>query len=130
MHGQTYGCRFCIRAMLLATLTALVFSVGLSTRTASAATYQYCGGCVIYAGQARIAPNAYFITNSYAHRLSGPAGTQIGSAALYTDNWTWSTWAMSTSTQVNRLFNGTRPAQGAARHWGGGNYGFNAHVGY
>lgn len=128
MNGQTYGCNVRIRAALLATLLALFFSAAASTKSASAATYHYCSGCVINAGTYRIAANAKYITNNYAHRLSGPTGTQIGTIAKYADTGAWGNWALSTSTQVVHYYDGTRLAWGATAHWGAGNYGFNAHV--
>ncbi len=72
-----------------------------------------------------------YITYDYVHRLSGPgSGVVIGAIAKYADDGSWGSWATSSATEVAHGYSGSRPAWGAAGNFGGGNYGFHAHVNY
>lgn len=99
---------------------------------AQAATSHYCSSCTIGGnGGSVTAGTARYITSNYVHRLSGPgSGVTIGARAYYTDNGSWGNFVYSSSTQVTHSYSGGRPARGSASNFGGGNYGFNAHVNY
>lgn len=99
--------------------------------TASAATYQYCSGCTIYANGYVKSGVAAYLTLDYVHRLSGPgSGVTIAAVAQYADNGAWGTFVYSSSTEVQHGYNGGRRAWGIAVNYGSGNYGFNAHENY
>jgi hypothetical protein len=125
-HARFDRVRFAI-CITGATLLLLAFA---GAQRAQAATYHYCSSCLVYSGSLVEASQAKYITLDYVHRLAGPAGTTIGAVAQYADNYAWGSYVYSTATEVTHSYLGNRPAWGAAANFGGGNYSFNAHVGY
>lgn len=119
--------RFGLQAVCMCTL---LFSLAIVS-TAQAGSHYYCSSCTIYAYSSYMDPTAHYIKLDYVHRLSGPgSGVTIGARAKYVSDGSWGSYVYSTSTSVQHGYNGTRNAWGAATNFGGGNYGFNAHVNY
>lgn len=116
------------RAAILAALAvALTASI---VGSAAAATYTYCNGCTIPSGYERVSAASRHAYISYVHRLSGPSSSlSFASAYYYYNPNTIICREQSYGTEV-ACNPGYANVYGGAANLGGGNYGYNAHLGY
>lgn len=116
-----------LRVLVLAGVCVLALTVVVSA--AVAASYQYCSGCTINSNDQRTSAASRNATNSYMHRLSGPSSD----TAVTIEVRAFITNGPLVCANANNVRSISCPpygnyVRGQAVNWGGGNYGFNAHL--
>lgn len=123
-----------VRRSLIVVVAACLTMVGMSVASerASAASYQYCNGCVIYAGGSRPSGADKYATRAYVRRLSGPTANNAVPISTWSYNsggfgcQTGAQWARETWCNISQIFPALYYA--SAFNHGPGNYTFNAHL--
>jgi hypothetical protein len=117
------------RKLLVVSATLAAAAAVFAAVALAVTTYAYCSGCTINAGSSRTSAATRFAVLSYEHRLSGPgSGVQIEADAISTGG---GLVCASASFNTEAACNpGGAEVYGRAWNFGGGNYGFNAHLSY